>query len=41
MGTHNLFHKKKERKTELLRRQRAMKEPYDVRKKQNQIILLN
>ncbi len=30
MGTDNLFHKRKERKAELLRRRRAMKEPYDV-----------
>ena len=30
MGTDNLFHKKKERKASLLRRQRAMKDPYDV-----------
>jgi len=30
MGTDNLFHKRKERKVELLRRQRAMKAPYDV-----------
>ena len=30
MGTDNLFHKKKERKAELLRRRRAMKAPYDV-----------
>jgi len=30
MGTDNLFHKRKERKVELLRRRRAMKAPYDV-----------
>ena len=30
MGTDNLFHKRKERKAALLRRRRAMKEPYDV-----------
>lgn len=30
MGTDNLFHKRKERKAELLRRRRAMKAPYDV-----------
>jgi hypothetical protein len=30
MGTDNLFHKRKERKAELLRRRRAIKEPYDV-----------
>jgi len=30
MGTDNLFHKRKERKAESLRRQRAMKAPYDV-----------
>lgn len=30
MGTDNLFHKKKERKASLLRRRRAMKDPYDV-----------
>ncbi len=30
MGTDNLFHKRKERKIELLRRRRAMKAPYDV-----------
>jgi len=30
MGTDNLFHKRKERNIELLRRQRAMKAPYDV-----------
>jgi hypothetical protein len=30
MGTDNLFHKRKDRKAELLRRRRAMKEPYDV-----------
>lgn len=30
MGTDNLFHKRKERKAELLRRQRATKAPYDV-----------
>jgi hypothetical protein len=30
MGTDSLFHKRKERKAELLRRRRAMKEPYDV-----------
>jgi len=30
MGTDNLFHKRKERKVELLRRRRATKAPYDV-----------
>ena len=30
MGTVNLFHKRKGRKAELLRRRRAMKAPYDV-----------
>ncbi len=30
MGTDNLFHKRKERKAELLRRRRATKAPYDV-----------
>ncbi len=30
MGTDNLFHKRKERRVELLRRRRAMKAPYDV-----------
>ncbi len=30
MGTDNLFHKRKERKIELLRRRRAMKAPYEV-----------
>ncbi|MCD6198288.1 MAG: hypothetical protein J7K15_06905 [Deltaproteobacteria bacterium] len=30
MGTDNLFHKRKERKAESLRRRRAMKAPYDV-----------
>ncbi|MEA3358535.1 MAG: RloB family protein [Thermodesulfobacteriota bacterium] len=30
MGTDNLFHKRKERKVELLRRRQAMKAPYDV-----------
>ncbi len=30
MGTDNLFHKKKERKAESLRRMRATKDPYDV-----------
>ncbi len=30
MGTDNLFHKKKERKASLLRRRRAMKDPYDI-----------
>jgi hypothetical protein len=30
MGTDNLFHKRKERKAELLRRRQAMKAPYDV-----------
>ena len=30
MGTDNLFHKRKERKTKSLRRRRAMKAPYDV-----------
>ena len=30
MGTDNLFHKRKERKAELLRRRRATKSPYDV-----------
>jgi hypothetical protein len=30
MGTDNLFHKRKERKAQSLRRQRAMKAPYDV-----------
>ncbi len=30
MGTDNLYHKRKERKAELLRRRRAMKDPYDV-----------
>jgi hypothetical protein len=30
MGTDNLFHKRKERKAELLHRRRAMKAPYDV-----------
>ena len=30
MGTDNLFHKRKERKAELLRRRRATKDPYDV-----------
>jgi len=30
MGTDNLFHKRKERKAELLRRRRAMKAPYDI-----------
>jgi len=30
MGTDNLFHRKKERKAELLRRRRAMKASYDV-----------
>ncbi len=30
MGTDNLFHKRKERKAKLLRRQKAKKEPYDV-----------
>ena len=30
MGTDNLFHKRKERRAELLRRRRAMKAPYDV-----------
>ena len=30
MGTDNLFHKRKERKAELLRRRRAMKASYDV-----------
>ena len=30
MGTNNLFHKRKERKAESLRRRRAMKAPYDV-----------
>ena len=47
MGTDNLFHKRKERKAELLRRRRAIKEPYDVilivceGEKPNQIIFLN
>ena len=30
MGTDNLFHKRKERKAESLRRRRALKAPYDV-----------
>jgi hypothetical protein len=30
MGTDNLYHKRKERKANLLRRRRAMKKPYDV-----------
>ena len=30
MGTDNLFHKRKKRKTESLRRKKAMKDPYDV-----------
>lgn len=30
MGTDNLFHKRKERKAESLRRRRTMKAPYDV-----------
>jgi len=30
MGTDNLFHRRKERKVESLRRRRAMKAPYDV-----------
>lgn len=30
MGTDNLFHKRKERKAWLLRRRRAMRDPYDV-----------
>ena len=30
MGTDNLFHKRKERKAESLRRRQAMKSPYDV-----------
>ncbi len=47
MGTDNLFHKRKERKAELLRRRRAIKGPYDVilivceGEKPNQIIFLN
>ncbi len=47
MGTDNLFHKRKERKAELLRRRQAMRAPCAVilivceGEKPNQIILLN